>query len=115
MNKKYAERFSRRKQHIVFFLIAILFSEELCALGNCHLVPKKMFVVFMFPFHDLKHNFVTVTVTGPPVNSWDPEISNSTGKTGEYWLPLHLSAPHKVFYHVSSHAGLISYSQKDTT
>lgn len=48
---------------------------------NCHLVPKKTFVVFIFSFHYLKHNFVTVTVTGPPVNSWDLEISNSMGKT----------------------------------
>lgn len=84
---------------------AILLFEGLCALGYYYLAPKKTFVLFMISSSQVQlcnHNCDWSTV-----NSWDLEISNSPGKTGEYCFALCLSTPHQGFHQAPFHAGLI--------
>lgn len=92
---------------------AILLFEGLCALGNYYLASEKTFALFMISWSQVQ--LCNRSCDWSTVNSWDLEISNSIGKTGEYCLALHLSTPHQVSHQTPSQAGLISYSQKGTT
>lgn len=84
---------------------AILLFEGLCALGNYYRALEKTFALCMISWSQVQ--LCNRSCDWSTVNSWDLEISNSTGKTGEYCLALHLSTPHQVSHQAPSQAGLI--------